>query len=74
MRVIITIDPREPEPDWVRGSAELWLANRARSGWRIREGEDLDGRGVLTFDFNDPLDAVDFSLRTESAERRGRLI
>jgi hypothetical protein len=74
MRVVITIDPREREPDWVRGSAELWLANRARSSWRVRESEDFDGRQVLTFDFADPLDAVDFNMRAESAERRGRLV
>ena len=74
MRVVITIDPREPDPDWVRGSAELWLANRARSGWRVRASEDSDRRAVLTFDFTDPLDAVDFSMRAETADLRGRLV
>jgi hypothetical protein len=74
MRVVITIDPREPDPGWARSSAELWLANRARSGWRVRESEDLDGREVLTFDFADPLDAVDFNMRAETAERRGRIV
>ena len=40
MRVMITIDPRDPHRDWVRDAAEWWLGNRARSGWRLRKGED----------------------------------
>ena len=74
MRVEITIDPRDPHRDLVRGDAEFWLGNRARSGWRVREGEDSEGREVLVFEFNDPLDAFDFSGRTVVAEHRGRLV
>lgn len=73
MRVEITIDPRDPHRDLVRDGAESWLGNRARSGWRVRQGEDIDGREVLVFEFSDPLDAIDFHMRAETAERRGRL-
>jgi hypothetical protein len=74
MRVEITIDPRDPHRDLVRGDAEFWLGNRARSGWRVRDDEDIDGREVLVFEFRDPLDAFDFSGRTVVAEHRGRLV
>ena len=74
MRVEITIDPRDPHRDLVRGDAEFWLGNRARSGWRVREDEDTEGREVLVFEFSDPLDAFDFSGRTVVAEHRGRLV
>ena len=74
MRVAITIDPRDPHRDCVRDEAEFWLGNRARSGWRVREKEDSDGREVLVFEFGDPLDAMDFSMRTVASEHRGRLV
>ncbi len=74
MRVVITIDPRDPHRDLVRDDAEFWLGNRARSRWRVREGEDLDGRRTLTFEFRDPLDAMDFNHRVAPAEHRGRSI
>ena len=74
MRVVITIDPRDPHRDSVRDDAEWWLGNRARAGWRVREGEDRDEREVLTFEFDDPLDAMDFHYRIAPAEHRGRLI
>ena len=73
MRVLITLDPKDPSRDEVRGDAEFWLGNRARSGWRVREREDSDGREVLAFEFDDPSDATDFHMRAETAERRGRL-
>ncbi len=71
IRVVIVIDPTDPHRDWVHDDAEFWLGSRARSGWRVRE--DWDGCEVLTFEFDDPLDAINFHLRAESAERRGRL-
>ena len=74
MRVEITIDPKDPHRDLVRGDAEFWLGNRARSGWRVREDGDVDGREVLVFEFSDPLDAMDFHRRTAPAEHRGRLV
>jgi hypothetical protein len=74
MRVIITIDPRDPHGDLVRGEAEFWLHHHARSQWRVREDEDWDGREVLTFEFDDPLDAMDFHHRMAPAEHRGRLV
>jgi hypothetical protein len=74
MRVVITIDPRDPHRDLVRDDAESWLGNRARSRWRVREGADLDGRRTLTFEFSDPLDATDFCYRVAPAEHRGRLV
>ena len=74
MRVVITIDPEDPHRDLVRDDAEFWLGNRARSGWRVREDEDMDGREVLTIEFADPLDALDFSGRTVVAGHRGRLV
>jgi hypothetical protein len=73
MRVIITIDPRDPHREWVRDDAEFWLGNRARSRWRVREGEDWDGREVLTFEFDDPFDAMDFHHRAAPSEHRGVL-
>lgn len=73
MRVLVTLDPRDPFRDEVRGDAEFWLNNRARSGWRVREREDSEGREVLVFEFDDPSDAIDFHMRAETAERRGRL-
>ncbi len=74
MRVVITIDPRNPHRDRVREDAEFWLGNHARSGWHVREEEDWDGREVLTFEFSGPLDAMDFHHRTAPAEHRGRLV
>ena len=73
MRVLITLDPRDRFRDEVRGDAEFWLGNRARHGWRVREKEDSDGREVLVFEFDGPLDAIDFHMRAEIAKRRGRL-
>jgi hypothetical protein len=74
MRVIITVDPRDPRRDLVRDDAEWWLRRHARDRWRMREGEDWRGREVLTFEFMDPLDGLDFHHRTAPAEHRGRLI
>ncbi len=74
MRVVITIDPRDSGRDRVRDEAEFWLGNRARSGWRVREDHDFDGHEVLAFEFDDPLDAMDFHYRTAPAEHRGRLL
>jgi hypothetical protein len=73
VRVEITIDPRDPNRDWVRGDAEFWLFHHARSGWRVRTSEDWDDREILAFDFDDPLDAMDFHYRLAPAEYRGRL-
>jgi hypothetical protein len=74
MRVEITIKPRDPHRDSVRGDAEFWLFHHTRAGWRLREDEDWDGRTVLRFDFDDPLDAMDFHYRMAPTEHRGRLI
>ena len=74
MRVAITIDPRDPHRDWVRDDAEWWLRHHARDRWIVRETEDFDGRGVLTFEFMDPLDGMDFQNRTAPAEHRGRVL
>ncbi len=75
MRVAITIDPRDPNRTYVREEAESWLHDHARAGWRVREQEDLHGRLVLTFEFSDPLDAVDFHvLRCAIPEHLGRLV
>jgi hypothetical protein len=75
MRVAITIDPRDPHRDWVRDDAEWWLGNHARDRWRFREQEDLRGRVVLTFEFDNPLDAMDFNvLRCAMPEHLGRLL
>lgn len=74
MRVVINNNPRDPHSDLVRDEAEFWLGNRARSGWRVREGEDLEGCEVLTLEFDDPLDAMDFHYRIAPAEHRGRLV
>ena len=46
---------------------------RRSSGWRVRAKEDSSGREVLVFEFDDPSDAIDFHMRAETAERRGRL-
>jgi hypothetical protein len=74
MRVVITINPRDPHRDLVRGDAERWLRHHARDRWRVREDEDHDGREILTFEFMDPRDGMDFHYRTAPAEHRGRLI
>ena len=74
MRVVITIDPQDPHRDCVREDAEFWLGNHARSTWSVHEDEDWDGHDVLTFEFSDPLDAMDFHYRTAPAEHRGRLV
>ena len=60
---------------WVHDDAEFWCGNRARACWRPREGEDSDGREVLVFEFDDPLDAMDFHvLRCAMPEHLGRLL
>ena len=74
MRVVITINPRDPHRDLVRGDAERWLRHHARDRWRVRDGEDADGREILTFEFMDPRDGMDFHYRIAPAEHRGRLI
>ena len=75
MRVTITIDPRAPNRTYVREEAESWLHYHARAGWRVREQEDLRGRVVLVFEFDDPLDALDFHvLRCAAPEHLGRLL
>ncbi len=74
MRVALTIDPRDPHRDWVRDDAAFWLGNRARAGCRVREDEDWDGRAVLTLEFDDPPDAMDFHHRIAPDEHRGKLI
>jgi hypothetical protein len=55
-------------------NAERWLRHHARDRWRLREDEDSDGREILTFEFINPLDGMDFHYRTAPAEHRGRLI
>jgi hypothetical protein len=37
------------------------------------QGDDWDGREVLTSDFDDPLDAMEFGHRIALAENRGTL-
>lgn len=74
MRVVITLDPRNPFRDEVRGHAEFWLGNHARSTWSMREEEDIDGNEVLEFESGDPLDAMDFHHRAAPAEHRGRIL
>ncbi len=74
MRVAITIDPRTPHRDWVRGDAEFWLRHHARDRWRVREDEDYDGREVLTFEFMDSQDAMDIHHRIAPAEHRGHIL
>ncbi len=74
MRVAITIDSQAPHRDRVRDDAEFWCGSRARAGWRAREREDSDGREVLAFEFDDPLDATDFGMRTVASKRQGRLL
>ena len=73
MRVLIALGPSDPFRDEVRGDAEFWLGNRARSGWPVRERDDSQGREVLAFEFEGPSDAIAFHMRAETAERRGRL-
>ncbi len=74
MRLAITVDPRDPHRDWVRDDAEWWLRHHARDRWRVREGEDYYGREVLTFEFMDSWDAMDFHHRIAPAEHRGRIL
>ncbi len=74
MRVLITIDPKDRHRDWVRDDAEWWLRHRARDRWRVREDEDFDGREVLVFEFDDPLDAIDFSMRTVTPKHQERIV
>jgi hypothetical protein len=74
MRVAITFNPRDPHRDLVRSHAERWLRHLVRDRWRLREDEDRHGREVLTFEFMDPRDGIDFQCRTAPAEHRGRLI
>lgn len=73
MRVAITIDPRNSSDNFVRDDAEWWRGNHARDRWRVREQEDLHGRVVLTFEFANPFDAMDFHvLRCAMPEHLGR--
>ena len=74
MRVVITIDSRDPHRGFVRDDAEFWLRHHARDRWITRETEDFDGRGVLTFEFMDPLDGLDFHHRIAPTEHRGRVL
>ena len=74
MRVAITIDPQDPHRDRVRDDAEFWLRHHVRDRWRVREGEDPDGREVLTFEFMDSQDAMDFHHRIAPAEHRARIL
>lgn len=73
MRVLITIDPEDSQDDFARDDAELWVRHHACDLWRLHEDNDSDGREALTFGFGDHLGAIDFDLRAEAAERRGRL-
>lgn len=74
MRVAITIDPKDPHRDRVRDEAEFWLGHHARARWRVREDEDCEGRGVLTFEFMAPLDTIAFSTRTAASEHQGWIV
>ena len=74
MRVVITIDPSDPHRDSVRDDAEWWLRHHARDRWRVKEDEDFEGRGVLTFEFMDSFDASAFCDRIAPAEHRGRVL
>jgi hypothetical protein len=74
MRVVMTIDPKDPHRIWVRDDAEFWLRHHARDRWRVRADEDFDGREVLTFEFMGPLDGVDFHNRIAPADHPGRIL
>jgi hypothetical protein len=74
MRVRISISPRDPNRTEVRGDAEWWLGNRARSGWSVQEDEEDDGSTTLTFEFSDPSDGVSFCDRIVPYEHRGRIL
>ena len=58
MPVTLIIDPAHA--DSVRHDMQAFLHFLARGRWTINEGEDFDGRVVLTIDFRDSLDADDF--------------
>ncbi len=51
-------------------------AHQSRRPRRVAcaRGEDSDGREVLVFEFDDPLDAIDFSMRTAASEHQRRLL
>ncbi len=73
MRVAITNGSKDAHRGCVRDDAGWWLRHQARDRWRVHEDTVWDGRVVPTFGFSGPLDAIDFHMRAETAERRGRL-
>jgi hypothetical protein len=60
MRVTLKIDLTDRANDQLRFDIQTWLQQFARDQWRTSEAEDIDGLKLLTFDFRNPLDAVDF--------------
>lgn len=60
MRVTLKIDLTDRANDQIRFDIQTWLQLFARDQWRTIETEDIDGLKLLTFEFRDPLDAVDF--------------
>jgi hypothetical protein len=60
MRVTIEIDPNSRDDDNLVHTIRLWLHHSARGKWSTSESENINGLTLLTFDFRDSLDAVDF--------------
>ena len=74
MRVVITINPRDPHRDLVRDDAERWSATRPATGGACAKTRTSTAARASTFEFIDPLDGMDFHYRVAPAEHRGRLV
>jgi len=68
MRVTLKINSNDSGNELLRFDIQTWLQLFARDQWRTSEAEDIDGSELLTFEFRDPLDAVDFQ-RWRSIDR-----
>jgi hypothetical protein len=62
MIVTLRIDINDRQFDQLRFDIQTWLLMFARDECWISEIEDVDGFTLMTFDFRDALDAVDFPL------------
>jgi hypothetical protein len=64
MRVILTIDATDYRDIVLRDDIQSWLLNSDQRGaWTVCETEEDDGRILLSYTFDDILDASDLYYR-----------
>ena len=60
MKITLKVDVNDRQVDNLHFDVQTWLQMFARDQWRISETEEFDGFKLMTFEFRDALDAVDF--------------